>query len=151
MSGKGRILACVEYVHKGNRGFNSEFVRLTPLMRWDNCWVPVVNPVEEYPAEGLVYWPRPKGVRLERGQAWIVELENRSEQDDPFRVRSGFRPARQERGQARHAEFRTEPARKTLSGSALEPGLCAPGRPSPSPVRMARSRYGGLSRSAPSS
>jgi hypothetical protein len=70
-------------------------------MHWDNCWVPVVNPVEEYPGEGLVYWPAPKGVRLERGQAWLVEVEDRSGQEDTNRVYSGSRPVRSERGQAR--------------------------------------------------
>lgn len=103
MSGKGRILACVEYVHKANRGFNPEFVRLAPLMHWDNCWVPVVNPVKEYPGEGLVYWPAPKGVRLERGQAWLIEVEDRSGQEDASRVYSGSKLVRSERGQARHS------------------------------------------------
>lgn len=94
MSDKDRILAHVEYVHNANRGFNPEFVRLAPLMRWEDCWVPVVNPVEDYPGEGLVYWPRPKGVRLERGQAWLVELESRPGQEDAYWVRSGSKPVR---------------------------------------------------------
>jgi hypothetical protein len=92
VSHKDRVLACVEYVHKANRGFNPEFVRLAPLMRWDDCWVPVADPVEEYPSEGLVYWARPKGLRLERGQVWLVELENRFGGEDTYRVRS--RPVR---------------------------------------------------------
>lgn len=104
MSGKDRILACVEYVHKAHRGFNPEFVRLVPIMRWDDGWVPVVNPVEEFPGEGLVYWPGPKGLRLERGQAWLVELDDRTGQENAYKVHHGSRPLRQERGQPRLAE-----------------------------------------------
>jgi hypothetical protein len=81
-------------VHKANRGYNAEFARLAPLMRWDDGWVPVVDAVEEYPDEGLVYWARPKGVRLERGQAWLVELEDRPDQEDTYRVRTGSKPVR---------------------------------------------------------
>jgi hypothetical protein len=93
MSEQHRILACVAYVHKANRGFNPHFVRLTPLLRWDDGWVRVVDPVEEYPSQGFVYWAQPKGVRLELGQAWLIDLEARAEQDT-YWVRSGTKPVR---------------------------------------------------------
>ncbi len=94
MAGHDRVLACVEHVHKGNRGFSPEFVRLVPVARWDVGWVPVEDAREEFPGEGLIYWPRPKGHRFEVGQAWIVEVEIRESGEDRYWVRAGARATR---------------------------------------------------------
>jgi len=94
MVGHDRVLACVEHVHKGNRGFSPEFVRLVPVARWSDSWLPVEDARKEFPDEGLIYWPRPKGHRFEDGQAWIVEIELRETGEDHYWVRAGARATR---------------------------------------------------------
>ncbi|MER9973433.1 hypothetical protein [Mesorhizobium sp. M0085] len=94
MAGHDRVLACVEHVNKGNRGFSPEFVRLAPVAQWDDGWVPVLDAREAFPGEGLIYWPRPKGHRFEVGQAWIVEVEIRGSGADHYWVRPGPRVTR---------------------------------------------------------
>lgn len=94
MAGHDRILGCVEHVHKSNRGFSPEFVRLVPVARWDGGWISVEDAHEEFPSKGLIYWPRPKGHRFEEGQAWIVEVELRGSGEDHYWVRAGAKAIR---------------------------------------------------------
>lgn len=89
-------------------------------MRWDDHWAPVVNPVEDYPGEGLVYWARPKGVRLERGQAWLVELEARPGQEDAYWVRSGSKPVRPWEAVAVPGAADLVAVRRALAGRVFE-------------------------------
>jgi len=85
-----RVLATLEYSHEPNSSGHPSWCRLRPeYIEEVESWVPLRNATEQFPSEGLVFWPQP-GVVTEAGSAWIVTVREQSNgKKDDFRVTEG--------------------------------------------------------------